>query len=133
MDLINAPSNFTWQLAGLLATGGKPQTPAQVDWLVRQGFEMVISLEEMPDECASLLQSHFVWLLIDLDFYGDGEEFDLDQLPEKVWQEIVDFLDISLRCRAKIYVHCSAGITRSPRMMRRYLYLRKNTTAPAQC
>lgn len=56
METFQEPYNFVWHLPGLLATGGKPLSSYQVQWLKEQGFQVVVSLEAMPDSCARLIK-----------------------------------------------------------------------------
>ncbi len=116
------PLNFEWRLPSLIATGGKPSHPQQLDWLEKQNILAIISLEPIPDEIRELISEDCLsWLEIDLDQYGSDEEFDVNRLPPGVWQKFKDFIDQSLFLERPVYVHCSAGISRSVKMVRRYL------------
>lgn len=116
--------NFQWHLPMQLATGGKPSDLKQAQWLIDHGFRVIISLEPIPDQCEFLLQSECIWLELDVDAEGSDDGFDIDSVPAAVWEEFSGLLGTSLDRRKQVYVHCSAGIKRSPEMVRRYLHLR---------
>lgn len=128
MDDNLKPFNFRWQLPKLLATGGKPCLPEQIGWLEKQGFLAIVSLEPIPNKVEEYIgESCLSWLEIDLDQYCSDADFDAENLPPEVWQKFENFLTQSLGQERPAYVHCSAGIKRSVRMVRRYLHLLNST------
>lgn len=112
--------NVRWQVAGLLASAGKPSRPEHVAWIREQGFGAVVSLEAVPDAVAgSLAALGVLHLLIEI---GDEEGFSAERVDPVLWEAFRGFLSWCLAAKMPVLVHCSAGIARSVRLCERYLW-----------
>jgi len=112
--------NFQWALDGKMATGGKPSYSYQLEWLKEQGFKAILSLEEIPDTIVEgIKQAGINHLLLE----ADSEEgtFDAQLIPSNDWQLFCEFVGTCLEQHQLLFIHCSAGISRSVQMVRRYL------------
>ena len=110
--------NFEWRIPDQLATGGKPSYQEQLKWLLSKGFGAIVSLEPVPDIIVNeIAQNGLDHLRLDID---DDSDNDAEISPED-WQNFCQFLLKNLGEGKIVFVHCSAGIKRSPLLVRRFL------------
>jgi len=110
--------NFKWHVPRVLATGGKPSRVEQLNWLRQQGIKAVLSLELIPDSIiAEIRASDMNHLYIPCPDYEDVA-YD----PE-AWGSFSRFILANTLSGKPVFVHCSAGIRRSVRLVERYLRL----------
>lgn len=106
--------NFQWHIPNQLATGGKPDTDEKLDWLISRGFRCIVSLEGIPDSIESKLRSQ----CIGYSMIHCEEDEPMDPRSQK---DVFEFVAEHILRGDLVYVHCSAGIKRSPQFVREYL------------
>ncbi|HLB95827.1 MAG TPA: hypothetical protein VJK26_02920 [Patescibacteria group bacterium] len=90
--------NFRWYLPGLLATGDMPRLPGQLDWLIKQQFQAMVSLEPVPAEIfAEIDQSR-------LNYYLGTAEKD-GSLSPLALQHYYSFTSHNLEAGKPTFVH----------------------------
>lgn len=113
--------NFHWALKNQLATGSKPSRAEAIAWLQAQGFGALVSLEPIPDYVASAIkQAGFTHLVLPIQDDEDGD-FNPGTVADEIWAQFAGFISCNLKKNRPVFVHCSAGIKRSPRLVRHYL------------
>jgi len=112
--------NFRWHVPGLLATGSKPSTVELVEALKEAGFKAILSLEAVGESVTGHIRySDIDHLLLPVE--DDSEvRFDASLVGEGFWRSFCEFLDVKLAKGVPVFVHCSAGICRSVRLVERY-------------
>lgn len=110
---MSAPLNFTeYGEEKLLASGGKPDSDSKLDWLISQGFMAIVSLDLIPDNITKRILS--------LPLSYCLKETDEDDDPPI--KETADFIASHILYECRVFVHCDAGITRSPRLIRAFIH-----------
>lgn len=115
----NPVLNFRWHVPCEISTGGKPSRVEQLHWLHEQGIRAIISLETVPDavlaEIEKLGINHLLMPIQDYD--------DVLYDPEE-WGRFSRFIHANVHSGRPVFVHCSAGIRRSVRLVEQYLRTR---------
>ena len=116
------PLNFEWQ-ALRIATGGKPGKPEHLCWLKEQNIGAIVSLEPIPDQIEKQIRRDKIpHLQLDIDSESSDEPFNArDHVSDSDWQKFTSFISLQLSRDKVVYVHCSAGISRSYKMVLRFL------------
>lgn len=132
-------ANFTWQMPDQLATGGKPSSIEQLKWLIDKGLGAILSLEVIPEEVElQISKLNIPHLVIEMPeeeeireqsrkWAKDEKQFvcylgNITDMPVDDWKKMTMFINTNIEMGKVVFVHCSAGIKRSPRVAERYLY-----------
>jgi len=113
--------NFHWHIKNFLATGGKPSRSEQLNWLKEKGFQAIVSLELFSANIFSDMVAagiNHLWLDLDADSQTD---FDPYKIEPRIWEKFYAFITNQLDQGHRVFVHCSAGINRSFKLVQRYL------------
>jgi protein-tyrosine phosphatase len=106
------------------ATGGQINRISQLEFLKSQGITAVISLVPVPKEVITGLRDMGIeWLYCDVDD-DSGTLFEMSAFDPEKLASIEAFFDRQLAHRGRVFIHCSAGASRSV-MIARYLLSRK--------
>lgn len=110
--------NSRWFFSGRVAGGGKPSDVTDVEELVRLGIRAVVSLEVISDPIADALASRGIAhheLLVDMSGHDEDEVIlPSDADLAAAWE----FIRVALQRGQAVYVHCNAGIRRTPFFIR---------------
>jgi protein tyrosine phosphatase (PTP) superfamily phosphohydrolase (DUF442 family) len=108
--------NFHWHVPGEMATGGKPSRSEQLDWLREQGIRAIVSLEAIPETVVGEVRKAGLNYL----YLPAADYEDVLHDPE-AWGRFCRFIHANRAAGKPVFVHCSAGIRRSVRLVERYL------------
>jgi hypothetical protein len=116
--------NFRWHIPGMLATGGKPSRIEQLHWLCQQGIRAILSLELIPESVIAEIKVRGINHI----YIPCFEYEDVAHDPE-AWNSFSRFIFANIQAGNPVFVHCSAGIRRSVRLVERYLRLEAGKTS----
>jgi atypical dual specificity phosphatase len=99
------PKDFTWIEKPLLAALARPEALDELEWLRRQGIELVVSLTEDPPrrdwvDAAGLLVFH-------------SPMVDMEAPPEEQLEKCVSAIMRAHERQMGVAVHCGAGLGRT--------------------
>src|SRR6476620_10563632 len=100
--LANRPTNFSWIIDSRLAGSGIPMSKSQLDWLIKNGINVIVTVREvpLPKKWLEYIKSNSVsYLHIKVEDYGH--------------RQIAD--------GKSVMVHCAAGKGRTGTILASYL------------
>jgi len=107
---MEAPWNLKWH-DELLATGGMINNLDRFAWLTENNISCVISLDEYPDFIGKKMSEAHM-----------SQAFHLvTEVGEPPIEELSDFIAGHIVDERKVYIHCSAGASRSPKLARAFM------------
>ncbi|MFH1531446.1 MAG: dual specificity protein phosphatase family protein [Pseudomonadota bacterium] len=113
---------------GKLLVGSRPQDAADVDQLKRLGVSAVLSLQSDSDLKRTGLSWAAMWRLLverGLEVHRFSiTDFNPQDLIQKL-EEAVDMLEDLAARHERVYVHCTAGVNRSPMVCIAWLFMRQ--------
>ena len=116
-------NRFDWILPDRLAVGPFPKSSLSINYLRRMGITAILSLTEESEGSTAELQHNFVWQRVPI---PDGF---LGGIPtESQFDQTLQILERWSDKGHVIYVHCLAGVGRSPAVCA--LYLSKQQAIP---
>jgi len=115
--------HFT-DLDDVLAVGSYPQTPEDIEFLRSHGISAVVSLQSDADLRSRGIQWSIIWQLYTRARVAvarvpvtDFDRRDLGANLDRAVAEVHDFVEAG----RKVYIHCNAGMNRSPSTVIAYL------------
>ncbi|MBI5228868.1 hypothetical protein HY991_02070 [Candidatus Micrarchaeota archaeon] len=105
------PLNFRWVKEGKIARGSKPSRQGHCNWLHSKGFRAVVSLEDIPEHVKEFFRKNET---LHLEAFLEEDEEPSAELVGK----IREFLERSEREKRMLFIHCSAGATRTEKILR---------------
>lgn len=116
---------------GKLLVGSRPQDERDVEQLKKLGVTAVLSLQSDTDLSRTGLSWAALWRLQverGLEVHRHSiTDFNPQDLIEKL-EESVDILDDLASRHERVYVHCTAGVNRSPTICIAWLFMRQGRT-----
>jgi atypical dual specificity phosphatase len=117
------PRNFSWIEKPLLAAMARPDSPEELEWLRRQGIQILLSLTEEPPrfdwvEDSGLLLFHVPMV--------DMEAPTIEQLDRSI-----SAIERARQQQMGVAVHCGAGLGRTGVVLASYFVRQGHTPAGA--
>ncbi len=109
--------NFSWVLPQRLAVGPFPGSDHEISYLCRIGVTAVLCLtQEKEARVPAEIRNRFVWERVPM---PDGARGGIPKVGQ--FDAALDLLDRWLARKHVVYVHCLAGIGRSPSVCAAYI------------
>ena len=115
-DILRSANSLAWVLPGQLAVGAFPEQ-SDLDTLQKQGFQTIVSLCDPTEaQLCSEAQTHFYCIQFTLPDSRQSAPLRCEDLVTAV-----DLVRQSIVKQGATYVHCLAGVERSPTVCIAYL------------
>lgn len=112
-EFMSSPPRFSWVIPKQLAALGEPTSLAELQWLRRQGIEVLISLTEMPPPRVWINEAGLMQVHVPV---PDMTAPTLEQL-----EQIVGTIRKAQAAGLGVAIHCTAGLGRTGTALAAYL------------
>lgn len=110
-DAVKSPTNFSWVIEGLLSGSGIPKSENEMNWVKENGVKAVLTLikDPLPQPWISGLDYRHVPII-------DKSAPSMNEIEQGV-----DFVDMCLKDKRPIMVHCVHGKGRTGTILVAYM------------